>query len=56
MVGGAPGTAGSWRNKRAGGPEIQWGQPWAWHLGGVDNAGGDARAAGQPGRVSGGDV
>lgn len=53
IVGGALGTVGSWRNKGARVPKAQWGHPWAWCLGGGDNAGGGARAAGQLGRVLG---
>ena len=50
---GAPGTAGSWRSKRAEEPEAQWVGPWAWRLGGEDSANGGAGATGQPGRGSG---
>lgn len=53
IAGGAPGTVESWRNKGARVPKALWGHPWAWGLGGGDDVGGGARAAGQPGRASG---
>lgn len=56
IAGQVPGTVGSWRNKGEGVPEARGGHPWAWHLGGGDDAGGGARAAGWPGRGSGGGV
>lgn len=56
IVGGAPGTVRSWRNKGARVPQAQRGRPWAWRLGGGDSAGGGAMAAGQPGRVLGGGI
>lgn len=56
IAGAAPGTVGSWRNKGAEVPEASWGPPWASCLEDGDNAGGDAKVAGQPGRGSGGGV
>ncbi|CAK7293673.1 hypothetical protein VULLAG_LOCUS3505 [Vulpes lagopus] len=56
IAGAAPGTVGSWRNKGVEVLEASWGPPWASCLEDGDNAGGDAKVAGQPGRGSGGGV